>query len=136
MRRLAPLLLVVVLPAGSDDSRPGERIVAAVPACDLVCGAAPTVFAVAHKTPYAGLGGTDHEDTLIWKDRVARPRTREALGLARAAGMYVIVVTGRMVHSLERVLPLTLLSEPAICYQAAVVVDTDGTWLRHVPIET
>jgi Cof subfamily protein (haloacid dehalogenase superfamily) len=53
----------------------------------------------------------------------------------RAEGLHVIVVTGRMVQSLQRVLPLSVLGEPAICYQGAVVVDADGTWLRHVPIE-
>ncbi|HZQ03942.1 MAG TPA: Cof-type HAD-IIB family hydrolase [Gaiellaceae bacterium] len=79
---------------------------------------------------------TDLDDTLIWTDRVLRPRTLEALGRVRAAGVDVIVVTGRMVQSLQRVLPLSLLGEPAICYQGAVVVDADGTWLRHVPIET
>jgi 5-amino-6-(5-phospho-D-ribitylamino)uracil phosphatase len=49
--------------------------------------------------------------------------------------MHVIVVTGRMVQSLERIMPLSILGEPAICYQGAVVVDADGSWLRHVPIE-
>ena len=78
---------------------------------------------------------TDLDDTLIWRDRVLRPRTLEALARTRAAGLDVIVVTGRMVQSLQRVMPLTLLGEPAICYQGAVVVDADGTWLRHVPIE-
>ena len=78
---------------------------------------------------------TDLDDTLIWKDRVLRPRTLAALARTRAAGIDVIVVTGRMVQSLQRVLPLSLLADPAICYQGAVVVDVDGTWLRHVPIE-
>jgi Cof subfamily protein (haloacid dehalogenase superfamily) len=49
--------------------------------------------------------------------------------------VHVIVVTGRMVQSLQRIMPLSLLNEPAICYQGAVVVDADGSWLRHVPIE-
>jgi Cof subfamily protein (haloacid dehalogenase superfamily) len=53
----------------------------------------------------------------------------------RATGLHVIVVTGRMVQSLERIMPLSILGEPAICYQGAVVVDADGSWLRHVPIE-
>ncbi|MBV8081283.1 MAG: HAD family phosphatase [Actinobacteria bacterium] len=78
---------------------------------------------------------TDLDDTLIWRDRIVRPRTLEALARVRAAGMDVLVVTGRMVQSLQRVLPLSVLGEPAICYQGAVVVDADGTWLRHVPID-
>jgi hypothetical protein len=39
-----------------------------------------------------------------------------------------------MVQSLRRVLEPAALDEPAVCYQGAVVVDGDGTWLRHVPI--
>jgi hypothetical protein len=46
----------------------------------------------------------------------------------------VIVVTGRMVQSLRRVLEPAHLHDPVICYQGAVVVDGDGTWLLHVPI--
>jgi hypothetical protein len=46
----------------------------------------------------------------------------------------VIVVTGRMVQSLRRVLAPAHLHDPVICYQGAVVVDGDGTWLLHVPI--
>jgi Cof subfamily protein (haloacid dehalogenase superfamily) len=40
-----------------------------------------------------------------------------------------------MVQSLQRIVPLSILDEPAICYQGAVVVDADGTWLLHVPID-
>jgi hypothetical protein len=39
-----------------------------------------------------------------------------------------------MVQSLERALAPADLGEPVICYQGAVVVDGDGTWLRHQPI--
>jgi Cof subfamily protein (haloacid dehalogenase superfamily) len=46
----------------------------------------------------------------------------------------VIVVTGRMVQSLQRALAPAELGEPVICYQGAVVVDGSGTWLRHEPI--
>jgi Cof subfamily protein (haloacid dehalogenase superfamily) len=78
---------------------------------------------------------TDLDHTLIWRDREVRPRTRAVLGRARAAGLHVIVATGRMVQSLQRMLPLSVLGEPAICYQGSVVVAADGTWLRHVPID-
>ena len=47
----------------------------------------------------------------------------------------MIVVTGRMVQSLRRVLAPAGLPDPVICYQGAAVVDADGTWLLHVPIE-
>ena len=46
----------------------------------------------------------------------------------------MIVVTGRMVQSVRRALEPAGLHDPGICYQGAVVVDGDGTWLRHEPI--
>jgi Cof subfamily protein (haloacid dehalogenase superfamily) len=46
----------------------------------------------------------------------------------------VIVVTGRMVQSVRRALEPAALHDPVICYQGAVVVDGDGTWLLHEPI--
>jgi Cof subfamily protein (haloacid dehalogenase superfamily) len=61
-------------------------------------------------------------------------RTLAALRAARAAGLDVIVVTGRMVQSVRRYLEPADLHEPVICYQGAVVADADGRWLRHEPI--
>ena len=40
-----------------------------------------------------------------------------------------------MVQSAQRVLEPARLDEPLVCYQGAVVVDADGTWLLHEPIE-
>jgi Cof subfamily protein (haloacid dehalogenase superfamily) len=40
-----------------------------------------------------------------------------------------------MVQSARRVLAAAGWTEPLICYQGAAVVDTDGTWLLHEPIE-
>ena len=79
---------------------------------------------------------TDLDRTLIWEDGVVRDRTWAAIERARAAGLRVIPVTGRMVQSMRRVIPLERLPEPAVCYQGAVVLDADGTWLRHTPIPT
>ena len=56
MRRLAPLLLVVVIAAGCDDSKPGEKIVSPVPGSKLVNVAAPTGNAATGKTLYASNG--------------------------------------------------------------------------------
>jgi len=70
----------------------------------------------------------------VWEDGELRPRTIAALQAAEAAGIHVIVVTGRMVQSVRRALAPAELREPVICYQGAVVADADGTWLRHVPI--
>jgi Cof subfamily protein (haloacid dehalogenase superfamily) len=57
-----------------------------------------------------------------------------ALERARAAGLHVVVVTGRMVQSLRRALAPAALHDPAICYQGAVVTDGNWNWLRHEPI--
>jgi Cof subfamily protein (haloacid dehalogenase superfamily) len=70
----------------------------------------------------------------VWEDGELKPRTVAALRAAEAAGMHVIVVTGRMVQSVRRALAPAGLHEPVVCYQGAVVADGDGVWLRHVPI--
>ena len=53
---------------------------------------------------------------------------------AHAAGVPVIVVTGRMVKSVRRALEPAGVVAPVIAYQGAVVADEDGHWLRHEPI--
>jgi Cof subfamily protein (haloacid dehalogenase superfamily) len=66
---------------------------------------------------------------------VLRPRTRTALEAARARGLHVIVVTGRMFRSVRPYLAEAGLSDPVVCYQGAVVADpATGAFLRHVPI--
>jgi len=70
----------------------------------------------------------------VWEDGALHERTLNALQATRAAGLDVIVVTGRMVQSVRRYLEPARLNEPVICYQGAVVADADGTWLRHEPI--
>jgi Cof subfamily protein (haloacid dehalogenase superfamily) len=77
---------------------------------------------------------TDFDRTLVWEDGRLHDRTLAALRSTRAAGLDVIVVTGRMVQSVRRYLEPAHLDEPVICYQGAVVVDADGRWLRHEPI--
>jgi Cof subfamily protein (haloacid dehalogenase superfamily) len=66
---------------------------------------------------------------------VLRPRTLAALGRARAAGIHVVVATGRMVQSARRVIEPAEMSEPLVCYQGAVVAAADGRFLLHEPIE-
>jgi Cof subfamily protein (haloacid dehalogenase superfamily) len=74
----------------------------------------------------------DLDRTLISTDYVLRPRTRAALDAARAHGMRVIVVTGRMFQAVR---PYLTGPEPVVCYQGAVVVDAvRGEFLHHVPI--
>jgi Cof subfamily protein (haloacid dehalogenase superfamily) len=70
----------------------------------------------------------------VWEDGTVHDRTLAALRASRAAGLDVIVVTGRMVQSVRRYLEPAALDEPVICYQGAVVADAHGKWLRHEPI--
>ena len=68
------------------------------------------------------------------QDVVLRPRTIAALQRAHAAGLPVIVVTGRMVQSVRQALEPAGLAAPVIGYQGAVVADERRPWLRHEPI--
>ena len=75
----------------------------------------------------------DLDRTLISGDYVLRPRTRAALAAARARGLHVIVVTGRMFRAVR---PYLTGPEPVVCYQGAAVVDpAHGEFLHHVPIQ-
>jgi Cof subfamily protein (haloacid dehalogenase superfamily) len=77
----------------------------------------------------------DLDRTLIAEDGVLRPRTRAAIRAARAAGIRVIVVTGRMFQSVRRYLADAGIEEPVVCYQGAVVAEpVSGRFLRHEPI--
>ena len=64
------------------------------------------------------------------------PRTKAAIAGARAAGIHVIVVTGRMFQSVRPYLREAGLDDPVVCYQGAVVADpASGEFLRHIPLE-
>jgi Cof subfamily protein (haloacid dehalogenase superfamily) len=66
---------------------------------------------------------------------VLRPRTRAAIAAARATGIRVVLVTGRMFQSVRRYAVEAGIDDPLVCYQGAVVADpVGGRWLRHVPI--
>jgi Cof subfamily protein (haloacid dehalogenase superfamily) len=70
----------------------------------------------------------------VWEDGQLQPRTLHALERAHAAGLHVVVVTGRMAQSVWRFLEPAQLHDPVICYQGAVVTDGAARWLRHIPI--
>jgi Cof subfamily protein (haloacid dehalogenase superfamily) len=78
----------------------------------------------------------DLDRTLIGEDAVLRPRTRAALERSRAAGIHILLVTGRMFQSVRRYALEAGLDDPVVCYQGAVVADPrSGKWLRHEPIQ-
>jgi Cof subfamily protein (haloacid dehalogenase superfamily) len=78
----------------------------------------------------------DLDGTLIGRDAVLRPRTRAAIARSRAAGIPVIVATGRMFRSVEPYLAEAAIDDPVVCYQGAAVVDPrSGTFLLHEPLE-
>jgi Cof subfamily protein (haloacid dehalogenase superfamily) len=66
---------------------------------------------------------------------VLHPRTRAAIAATRAAGIHVVLVTGRMFKSVRRYALEADLDDPVVCYQGAVVAEpVSGRWLRHEPI--
>jgi Cof subfamily protein (haloacid dehalogenase superfamily) len=66
---------------------------------------------------------------------VLRPRTRAAIAAARAAGIHVVLATGRMFQSVRQYALDAGLDDPVVCYQGAVVAEpVSGRWLRHEPI--
>ena len=77
----------------------------------------------------------DFDGTLIGRDATLRPRTRAAITKAQAAGVPVIVATGRMFRSIEPYLADAGMREPVVCYQGAAVVDPiTREFLLHEPI--
>lgn len=77
----------------------------------------------------------DLDHTLIAEDGVLRSRTKRALRAARADGLHVVVVTGRMFRSVLPYLEDASLDDPVVCYQGAVVADPrTGEFLLHEPI--
>jgi Cof subfamily protein (haloacid dehalogenase superfamily) len=72
---------------------------------------------------------------LIGEDAELRPRTREAIAAARAAGIHVLIVTGRMFRSVRPYVQAAGIDDPVVCYQGAVVADPiSGRFLLHDPI--
>lgn len=63
------------------------------------------------------------------------PRTEAAIRAARAAGVRLVIVTGRMFVSVRPYVLQAGIHDPVVCYQGAVVAEPDtGRWLRHEPI--
>ena len=77
----------------------------------------------------------DLDRTLIAQDGVLRPRTIAAIGAAGAAGIHVLIATGRMFRSVLPYAQAAGIEEPLVCYQGAAVVEpATGEFLLHEPI--
>jgi Cof subfamily protein (haloacid dehalogenase superfamily) len=77
----------------------------------------------------------DFDRTLVGRDALLRPRTRAAITRSQAAGIPVLVATGRMFRSVRPYLEEAGIADPVVCYQGAAVVDTrSGEFLLHEPI--
>ena len=64
-----------------------------------------------------------------------RPRTTAALRATRAAGIHVVIATGRMYRSVQPHAESAGITAPLVCYQGAAVVDpVSREWLLHEPI--
>ncbi|MEO9173919.1 MAG: Cof-type HAD-IIB family hydrolase [Gaiellales bacterium] len=63
-------------------------------------------------------------------------RTVAAIAAAEASGIRVILATGRMFQSARRIAAMLDVHGPIICYQGALVGDTDsGEVLLHTPLD-
>jgi Cof subfamily protein (haloacid dehalogenase superfamily) len=66
---------------------------------------------------------------------VLHDRTRDALRATHAAGIHVVLVTGRMFRAARPFALEAGIDDPLVCYQGAVVAEpASGRWLRHEPI--
>jgi Cof subfamily protein (haloacid dehalogenase superfamily) len=78
---------------------------------------------------------SDLDRTLIGEDYELRERTAAAITAARAAGIHVVIVTGRMFRSVRPYVEQAGIDDLVVCYQGAVVADpVSGRFLRHVAI--
>lgn len=78
----------------------------------------------------------DLDGTLIGADLVLRPRVREAVAAARARGVTVTIVTGRMFAATRPFVQALHLAGPVVCYQGAAIFDAvTGATIRQIPVQ-
>jgi Cof subfamily protein (haloacid dehalogenase superfamily) len=79
----------------------------------------------------------DLDGTLLGPELVFAETTRAGVAALLAAGIAVVICTGRMVGSARpRAAELGLRRGPIVCYGGALVADLEtGEWLRHEPID-
>jgi hypothetical protein len=83
------------------------------------------------------LVASDLDGTLLGPDLVISFAVRAGVAALLAAGVRVVVCTGRMFSSARpRAAELGLREGPIVCYGGALVADlASGEWLRHEPID-
>jgi Cof subfamily protein (haloacid dehalogenase superfamily) len=78
----------------------------------------------------------DLDGTVLDRTFHPSPRTVKAIALTRAAGMHVLVATGRMFVSARRIAAELGVDDPLVCYQGALVGDPrTGEILFHKPLD-
>ena len=84
-----------------------------------------------------GLVACDLDGTLLGPELVFADATRAGVGALRAAGVKIVICTGRMFQSARpHAAELGLRDGPIVCYGGALVADLEtGEWLRHQPID-
>ncbi|HEV3232841.1 MAG TPA: Cof-type HAD-IIB family hydrolase [Candidatus Dormibacteraeota bacterium] len=87
--------------------------------------------AAATGRPRCRLIALDVDGTLVDRSLKVRPRNREALAAARAAGVSLVLATGRMFRSALPYAELLDADQPLVCYQGAMVRTRDGQTLRE-----
>lgn len=82
------------------------------------------------------LVATDLDGTLLRSDGAISERTRSVLQQASAAGIVVVLVTGRPPHTLRKAAQAAGVSGLAICSNGAVVYDLDrAAIVRHTALD-
>ena len=77
----------------------------------------------------------DLDGTLVEPLHPVSPRVVAAVRAARAAGVHVTIVTGRMYVGAQPFVRLLSIEGPIICYQGAVIADAaTGRFEREVPL--
>ena len=77
----------------------------------------------------------DVDGTLVGEGLEITPRNLDALRATVAAGIHVVLATGRMFRSAQPYAETIGTREPIICYQGAVVRSRDGEALREWPVD-
>jgi Cof subfamily protein (haloacid dehalogenase superfamily) len=81
------------------------------------------------------LAAVDLDGTLLRDDLTVSPRTRSAIGAARAAGIDVVVVTARSPRSVRDIAREAGIGGLAVCANGALVYDLDRDRIaRHTPL--